>query len=193
MIIVGAGAAGCETLQILIEKGITDVVFYDKNPKSNFIANKYPIISNSKALKNEIVTNPNFCVAIGHPRMREKMYNSLCSLNAVPKNVISNNTHLLYSIEEKSIIIQPGVCISAYGKIGKSTLIHANSVIGHQVQIGAFVNISPLCSIIGPCIIGNYSYIGAGSIVMPKVKIGNYVYISPGSIVNKDLKDFETY
>ncbi|MEA1874016.1 MAG: hypothetical protein U9N51_06260 [Bacteroidota bacterium] len=193
MIIAGAGAAGHEALQILIEQGLSDIVFYDQNSKQSIVANKYIVINDIDTLINRINIKPDFCVAIGHPRIREKMYNILYSLKAKPINVISQNTHLLYSLKQNGIIIQPGVCISADGEIGKSTLIHANSVIGHQVHIGDFVNISPLCSIIGPCKIGNYSYIGAGSIVMPNVEIGNNVYISPGSVVNKNINDFETY
>jgi len=72
-------------------------------------------------------------------------------------------------------------------------MIHSNSVIGHSVQIGDFVSISPLVSIVGPSVIGSYSFIGAGSVVLPGTRIGTNVIIPAGSVVKHDLKDFETF
>ena len=44
---------------------------------------------------------------------------------------------------------------------------------------------------ISPVLIGKYSFIGAGSKILPGVKIGKGAIVSAGSIVNKDVGDFE--
>ncbi len=193
MIIVGAGSAGKETSGILMQDSNEDLVFFDPNCKMNKIWNKFQVISDLKILKKLINSNPHFCVAIGQPRKREKMFNSVLKLGALPKNIISKSAYSLSGIADNGTIIQPGVKISYDVIIGKSCFIHANSVIGHKVFIGDFVNISPLCSIIGPCKIEDYTYIGAGSIIMPNITIGKNCYITPGSTVNRDIKDHETF
>ncbi|MDD2387897.1 MAG: hypothetical protein PHP52_14065 [Bacteroidales bacterium] len=193
MIIVGAGSAGKETSGILMQQTDEEIIFFDQINHENLIWNKFAVYSDFEVIKSFLTNNPEFCVAIGQPRKREKMFDLFLSFRAKPKNIISKNANLLSNIDDNGTIIQPGVCISYDVNIGKSCFIHANSVIGHRVKIGDFTNISPLCSIIGPCEIGNYSYIGAGSIIMPNITIGKKCHITPGSIVNKHLKDYETF
>jgi sugar O-acyltransferase (sialic acid O-acetyltransferase NeuD family) len=193
MIIVGSGSAGKETSGIIMLQSDEEIFFFDNNPKENLIYGKYHVISNIKKIIEIIKKDNKFCVAIGHPRIRARMFNFMLEIGAKPANVVSYKSFILSSIYENATIIQPGVCISYDVKIGKSNMIHANSTIGHKVEIGDFVNISPLCSIIGPTKIDDFTYIGTGSIVNPGLYIGKYSYITPGSIVKRDVKDYETY
>jgi sugar O-acyltransferase (sialic acid O-acetyltransferase NeuD family) len=193
MIIVGAGSAGKETLGIISHISDEEIFFFDKSPKENLVYGKYPVISIEEKLIEILIKDHKFCVAIGHPRIRKKMFDFMLRIGAEPGNVIAKNSFILSTIYENATIIQPGVCISYDVKIGKSNMIHANSVIGHKVEIGNFVNISPLCSIIGPTKIDDFAYIGAGSIIYPELYIGKYSYITPGSIVKRDIKEYETY
>jgi len=195
MIIIGSGSAGKETLGMLLEQGKTDnLFFYDENKNAeDFIFNKYMVIKTTEELIKALKVDNRFCVSIGNPRRRRKIFDKLIQLKAKPSNVIWDEKMSISKLQENASIIQPGVYISYDVQIGKSCLIHNNTSIGHKTIIGDFVNIGPLCSLIGPCIIGDETYISAGSIILPNIKIGNNVYINPGSIVNRDLKDFETF
>lgn len=192
MIIVGAGAAGIESSGLFMKQSEEEIIFYDNKIIESKIWNKFSVINDIETIKQILKINPKFCVAIGNPRRREKMFNLMIKLGAKPTNIIVSKT-ILSKVNENATIIQPGVCISFDVKIGKSCLIHNNSSIGHKITIGDFVNISPLCSIIGPCKIGDYSYIGAKSVIMPNINIGKNTYIKPGSVVNRNLKDYETF
>ncbi|HPX75221.1 MAG TPA: hypothetical protein PLW77_01420 [Bacteroidales bacterium] len=192
MIIVGAGAAGIESSGLFMKQSEEEIIFYDNKIIESKIWNKFSVINNIETVKQILKINPKFCVAIGNPRRREKMFNFMIKLGAEPTNIIVSKT-ILCEVNENATIIQPGVCISFDVKIGKSCLIHNNSSIGHKITIGDFVNISPLCSIIGPCKIGDFSYIGAKSVIMPNINIGKNTYITPGSVVNRNLKDYETF
>lgn len=194
MIIVGAGSAGKETSGILMQQSTDDIFFFDINKNcSKLIWGKYPVISSEEKLNAILKLNPEFCVAIGNPRMRKKMFDLLMKMGGVPKNIISQNSSSLSKIHENASIFQMGVILSYQIEVGKSCLIHANSVIGHKVKIGDFVNISPLCSIVGPSEIGNEVFIGTSSIILAGIKIGNNALIPAGSVVNRDLKEFETF
>lgn len=195
MIIAGAGSAGKETMEIYLSTGEKDVVLYDDNKiKNTELFDDQQIICTENELIAEIKKNPLFCVAIGNPRRREKLFDKILSLGGIPANIM--NTNLFYCISDISqngSIIQPGVNISYGFEMGKSCMLHANSTIGHKVKLGNFINIGPSCAIIGPCEIGDYSYIGAGSVILPHHKIGRNVVISAGSVVDRDLADYETF
>lgn len=196
MIIVGAGSAGRETLEIILADGsFSHIVFFDNNQNCDkYVFDKYKIIKTTANLKTEIANDPDFCIAIGNPRKRKKMYNLLIELGGQARNAIyPDKVHSISTLYENGLIIQPGVNISYDVKIGKSCMIHGNSSIGHKVKIGDFINIGPLCVIIGPCIINDETYIGSGSIIHPHITIGHNVFINPGSVVTKNLNDYETY
>lgn len=193
MIIVGAGSAGKETSGILMQESNENIVFFDQNYSGEKIWNRFPVITEIDELKPIITSNPDFCVAIGHPRKREKLFNLLLEIGAISKNMVSKKANILSETPVNGTIIHSGVCISYDVTIGTSCFIHANTVIGHKVALGNFVNISPLCSVVGPCKIDDYAYIGAHSLILPNITIGKYSYITPGSIVNRDIKDYETF
>ena len=196
MIIAGAGSAGIETLGIYLSTGKTDVVLFDDKSNTNveFLGQQYKIISAKEDLLCQISRNPEFCVAVGNPRMREKLFERLVALGGIPTNILNDKLfYIISNIPQNGSIIQPGVNISYGFEMGKSCMLHANSTIGHKVKLGNFINVGPSCAIIGPCEIGDYSYIGAGSIILPHHKIGKNVVVSAGSVVNKDLADYETF
>lgn len=195
MIIAGAGSAGIETLAVYNNGEIidNDIVFFDnKLTENNFIPPQYRIINDIEELKYFIERNPNFCVAVGNPRLRAKLFDTLMQNGGNPVLVKSKNIMQLSEIGDNGSIIHPSVTISYGCKFGKSAMLHAGCVIGHKVEIGNFANVGPLASIIGPCKIGNYAYIGAKSLILPNVKIGNNAFIEAGAIVEKDVADFET-
>lgn len=195
MIIAGAGSAGIETLGVIVSNENIDneIVFYDnKISQNNFIPPQYRIINDIEELKLFIEKNPDFCVAIGNPRLRAKVFEALLQIGGNPVLVKSKNSMLLSEIAHNGSIIHPNVTISYGCSIGKSAMLHSGCVIGHKVEIGNFANVGPLASIIGPCKIGNYAYIGAKSLILPNVKIGNNAFIEAGAIVEKDVADFET-
>jgi len=194
MIIAGAGSAGKETLGLLL--GVNknaEVIFFDENASLKLVFDKYPVINNIEQLKVQLAKNPSFCVAIGHPRKRQKMFEKITDMGGRSLNIYAPNYSGISHFADNGSIFQPGVVISYEVEVGKSCLIHANTVIGHKVQIGDFVNISPLCSVIGPSKIGHNTHIGSGSIILPGVSLGCNVIIKAGSIVDRDIKDYETF
>ncbi len=193
MIIVGAGAAGIEVLYILQTLDYKhDIFFYDEKHAKSSISN-FRVLNKIQQIKNLDSSKCNFCVAIGNPRKRKKLFTEFISHGFTPANIISKEIINLSKFEENSIIIQPGVSISFDVKLSASCMIHTNSVISHNVTIESFVNISPLCTILSDVLIGEQTYIGAGSVIQSGIKIGKNAYITPGSVVKRNIADFETF
>ncbi len=194
MIIIGAGSAGIETSSILIKNNYKkEVYFFDKNINTPKLVNGIKVINNENDLILQLSLCKNFCVAIGNNRIRSKVFWEILKLGGVPANIISLQTTITDTFSENGTIIQPGVVVSYGFSLGNSCMIHANSVIGHKVEIGDFVHISPLAHLIGPLSIGSYTFIGSSSIIFPNIKIGEHCVIPAGSVVKRDVEDYEVF
>lgn len=65
------------------------------------------------------------------------------------------------------------------------TLAHNVHILAHDASTKRYLGYSK----IGRIYIGDNTFIGAGTIVLPKVKIGSNVIIGAGSVVTKDIPD----
>lgn len=72
-----------------------------------------------------------------------------------------------------------GVVIGAGSEIGKNTIIRQNVTIGGKNVNGQFV-----CPIVGDNVM-----IGAGAVLLGKIRIGNNVQIGANSVVLDDVPD----
>lgn len=197
MLIIGTGGLAIEIFAMIIEYKLSEsVTFYDENTNApSILYNKYKVIKEESEVKQFLKSDsPEFIVGIGNPRIREKLTNKLKNYGGKNSKIISKDSAIFqFNNYPEGTIIQPFVGISHGLQLGEGCAIHTHACIGHAAIIGKYVNIGPAVNIIGPTEIGDYSYIGAKSLIMPNLKIGKQVIVSAGAIVNKDLKDFETY
>ncbi|CDC00762.1 putative acetyltransferase [Bacteroides sp. CAG:443] len=82
-----------------------------------------------------------------------------------------------------------GVIIQACTQIGKHCIVNTGASIDHECVIGDFVHISPKVTLCGNIHVGEGTWIGAGTVVIPGVKIGRWSIIGAGSVVDKDIPD----
>lgn len=196
MIIAGAGSAGKEALALYLSTGKNDVILYDDNKNcEDYIFDKFKVMKTEEELKKAIENNPEFCVAIGHPRLRKKVFEKIIALGGVPRSIV--NRDMTYSVsklaDNNACIYHPCASISYDFKTGISCLIHSGVVISHKVTLGNFVNVSPSCTIIGPCEIGDETYLEVGSTILGHHKIGHNAIIKAGKVVDRDVMDYETF
>jgi len=129
-------------------------------------------------------------IAVGEPLGRKKL-----------KEKIEDNK---YNI---TTLIHPSIYISECTKIGKGSIICANSfiscdtiigsnvlvlhntIIGHDNSIGNNSVIAGSVAIGGECKIGGNTYIGLGAIVKEHTSIGDNTIIGMGSVVFRDVTD----
>jgi sugar O-acyltransferase (sialic acid O-acetyltransferase NeuD family) len=199
MIIYGAGAAGIETVALILkEKNIIDICFFDEDKTKqniNIGIHNFPVLHSHKELQDFIQqSNDNrYLITIGHPRLKEKMEKKISKLPVISSMYISKNAWVFDSaFIDNGSIIQPNTFISFQSTIGKFVTLHINSTVGHKAKIGDYTNIGPGCNIIGPCEIGDFCFIGAGCIIYPDVKIGKNAVISSGSIIKNDVPEYHS-
>lgn len=196
MLIIGAGNLGKHVLDILLYDGLLEeVAFYDDRSDIPDLVYGFPVFRDEKTVIDFFKkTGPSFIAAVGNNRLREKVTQRFEKLGGVYVSLISSKACIskLTSLEQP-IFIQPFVTLAHHVIAGKGCTLHANSVIGHDVILGNFVSVATLTTLIGPCEIGDYSFIGTQCLVMPGVKIGKHVVVGARSTVRRDLADYETY
>ena len=93
----------------------------------------------------------------------------------------------------QSVILEPGVFVMANAyiaprtKIGKCTMIKANTNIGHDVIIGPISHVA-MGAIIVSCVeLGYCSNIAVGATVLAHCKIGDYAMLGASSLATHDV------
>ena len=140
----------------------------------------YPVLRSSE------VQGP-LIVSIGNNGIRARLVDSLSVTygKAIhPSAIISDSAY----IGEGSVVMQ-GAIIQSCAQIGKHCIVNTGASIDHECVIEDFVHISPHCTLCGNVSVGEGSWIGAGTVVIPGVKIGKWCVIGAGSVVTKDIPD----
>lgn len=59
----------------------------------------------------------------------------------------------------------------------------------HECRRGNGVRVGPGANLAGVVPVSDYSFIGTGAVVLPRIKIGADVIVGAGSLVTKDVPD----
>ena len=194
MIIVGAGGHAKEVLGIVRSqyKNI-DIFFYDdvtKNLPSLFL-NEFVILRNEVEVREVFKKNSDFVLGIGGSTHRYKLGERFMKWGGELKSVICSSASIgHYNMKlGEGLNIMMGAVVTEAVTIGKGSLIHVQSSIHHDCQIGEYCEILPGSHLLGNVKIGNCTSIGSGAIVLPKISIGSGVVVGAGAVVTKNVGD----
>ena len=193
MVIAGAGGFAREMLEILLQQDYNGEVFFfdDVDPLNKKVYDTYTVLKNPEELQQVFARNKKFCLGIGGPLARQKLYNKLTALGGICETIISPHAYLGKNKIEigQGSSVSTGTVITTNIAIGKGCLINLNCTIGHGTVIGDFCELSPGVHISGNCTINNFCSIGTGAVLLPHITIGNNVTIGAGAVITKNIED----
>jgi sugar O-acyltransferase (sialic acid O-acetyltransferase NeuD family) len=198
ILIVGAGGFGREVFWLISEINSCnhewDVLGFlddDKNALDNF--ENYPAIIgtiNDYDVINNRYNGTVFIInAIGDPDTRKK---TVCSLNNVgakwatlihPTASIGTNS----TIKEGSILTRNSI-VTCDAKIGCHVHINIFSSCDHDTTIGDFCTISPKVDVQGGAQLGEGVFLGGSAVVLPKARVGDWSRVGALSLVLRNVK-----
>lgn len=196
MIVAGAKGLAGELLEIFLQKNeLADLCFFD-NVSGNApdkLHDQFPVIRSFDEARDFFArTGINtFCLGLGSPLLRHRLASRFTEIGGALTSVISAKADIGHfgSVIGDGCCILPGVVITSNVRLGKGCLINPHATISHDSVLGDFVEVSPGVNVTGNCIIGDFSFLGANSVILPKIRVGKNVMVAAGAVVTKDVPD----
>jgi len=195
IIIVGAridGHAGVVVNAIVSRNEYEIIGFIDNTPElQGTIINGVPVIGSTDDIANIKLPVNNFHIAIGDNLARFRLQKSLKNLGCKPITIV----HPAATVSELNVkigdgsFIGPNAIINNGSTIGATCIINSGAIVEHDNIYGDAVHVAPGVKTGGRVRIGDYSFIGVGSSILPDVEIGSGALIGSGSTVTKNVKN----
>jgi sugar O-acyltransferase (sialic acid O-acetyltransferase NeuD family) len=92
----------------------------------------------------------------------------------------------------KDVAIFENVFLGPNSSIGSHTIVHAGSMIAHDVKIGENCFIAPGAQLLGGVTVGNNVFIGSNAVCLPKSKIEDGATIGAASVISGIVQEGTT-
>jgi sugar O-acyltransferase (sialic acid O-acetyltransferase NeuD family) len=195
MLVIGAKGFAKEMLEIFHQNNtLNDLVFYD-DVNADIEDKLYGLFTILKTPEEAIhyfnTVSKEFTIGIGNPLLRYKLAQKFIEYGGELTSVISPFAKIgFYGIEiGKGANVLTDAIITSNVKIGIGCLINKQVMVGHDVIIGDFAELTPSVNVGGHCQIGSHTIIGMNATILPKIKIGKNVVVASGAVVTKDVPD----
>lgn len=190
MIVAGAGGHALEVLESLARKdpGIHPAFFSDEKKFNPFLPKNLSLIHSLEDLSRFFERDPAFCFGVGNPIFRERLGELMESLGGklIPirdiTSLINPNVHGEFDAMAFSYVGPDTV-------LGKGVLVNVRANVHHNSVIGDYTEIGPGALVLGNVRIGKKCRIGAGATMLPGVEIEDYAIIGAGAVVTKNVKE----
>ncbi|BBP45519.1 acetyltransferase [Thiosulfatimonas sediminis] len=151
----------------------------------------YPLLGYDRDLIPLLNETPNCLITIGqlsNPKIRQSVYQHLCSLNANMLTVISAHAYVASTASiGKGTIVMHQALVNAYAQIGENGIINSQALIEHDCVIGNDCHISTGAKVNGGVTIGRGCFIGSGAVIKQGLSLSDNVVVGANSTVLRDI------
>lgn len=131
-----------------------------------------------------------FTCAVASPPIREIVIKKLLEKDAVFTDIIHESSIIHGNVKYgKGLIVSPFSIIGDSSIMGDFVVLNGFASIGHDCMIGDYSCIMSHCDITGHTEIGQKVFFGGGARTIPKAKIEDEAYIGAGSVVLRKVKN----
>lgn len=194
IVVYGAGGLGREIFQLLqkinrVQNSPMLSGFIDDNVPMGTAFGRYEVVGDG-AFINSLAHPTNVVLAIGDPKIKKKVADSLTSswltYPVIVHPSVEIEEELLANIGEGSIITA-GNLLTVDIKIGRHVLLNLGCTVGHDVQIGDYCSVMPGVNISGNVTLEEGVFVGTGAKILNNLTIGARTKIGAGAVVTQSL------
>jgi UDP-perosamine 4-acetyltransferase len=129
-------------------------------------------------------------VAIGDNALRHRLGLMLQAMGYELISAIHPNATISPSaVLGAGVAVMAGAVINASARIGAMAIINTGAVVDHDCVLGEATHLGPISALAGNVHVGDESFLGVGSKVIPGVTIGHRVCVGAGAVVVCDIPD----
>jgi sugar O-acyltransferase (sialic acid O-acetyltransferase NeuD family) len=199
MSVVFLGAANPETIRMIRAVQAVDPTF----SAAGFIDNDvrkagtqffgYPVLGGFEVIEELQAQGHRFVNLItGSTRVRYETSREMAARGCQFVNFIHPSVDLAMVELGVGNYVQEAVVLQAAVAIGDNSSIHMGSLIGHESIIGNSVFIAHGCRVSGSVTVGDGTFLGTSSVVLPRLAIGKWATVGAGAVVTRDVPDYAT-
>lgn len=196
MVIIGLGGLTKDILSdLLLQYSKNELLFFTDIENDNsidfFIKAGLQVSSKSMDLANHFEKDNRFLILVGHNKARSELVEKYRILGGQPHHFISNSANInreLCSLSTVNTVIMNEAQISAGAVVEEGAIVSQYAYVGHDATLGKYAFMAGYSGISNGHI-GDYSFIGLKSVVLPGRSIGKNATIGAYSMVNKSIPD----
>lgn len=136
-------------------------------------------------------TDCEFVVAIGNPRIRQKVVNAMLSIGKPSFATLVHPT-VRYSNTvsfKQGCIICAGCIFTADVKIGEHNIINLNVTVGHECEFSPFVTVAPMVAVSGNVTAHELVEVGTGAAIRQGVTLERGSMLGMGGVLTKSMQE----
>ena len=193
VIIIGANIEGqlAAVLDLINSMKSHEVIGFLDNEINKDITHGHmtiPYLGSSDDLSNIDFPDAKFHIAIGDNHSRTIIMERLAKLKKQVITLVHPTAFVSQTCElGMGSFVGAGAILNGNTVVGDICIIEAGCIIQNNTRINDAVCISSGCSIAARVIIGDESFIGIETCVLPDISIGKGVMISAGMVVSSDI------
>lgn len=130
-----------------------------------------------------------YVCAIADSEVRERICKEFIANGARFIDLIHHTCKIGYSSTTgRGLIMAMYSCITENAKLGDFVIVNAYTSIGHDAVIDDYCTLSAHCDITGHTVLGKSVFLGSSAVITPGVMVGDYARVGAGSIVVRKVK-----
>lgn len=197
MVIVGLGGLTKDILhELLVQHGKEKLLFFteiENDPYLDYFKSNglYTSVNPDDVTDHFKMVDNRFLICVGDNTQREKLVAKYQKLGGVPHYHFSATANVdfeLCNISRVNTIIMNSAHISAGATIEDGVIISQFAYAGHHATMGRYSFLGAFSGVSNSNV-GEFSFIGVQSALLPGQNIGKYVFVGAFSMVNKYLPD----
>jgi sugar O-acyltransferase (sialic acid O-acetyltransferase NeuD family) len=194
VVIIGAGGFGREVLDVFdacnhvkMKYDVLGFIVENEYYTPNSIVNDKPVLGDLTWLmahKNEVFV----VCAIGIPQHRRRIIQQVRKMGCRFCNIIHPTAILTRWVRMgEGVIITAGCILTNQIQIGCHVHINLDCTIGHSAVLEDFATLAPGVHVSGNVLVGTGCYIGTGTNIIEKKQLGEWSIIGAGSMIVEDV------
>jgi sugar O-acyltransferase (sialic acid O-acetyltransferase NeuD family) len=192
VVIVGAGGFGREVLGYVLDAYGADPTYTvagfldDDPPDLGGLGLAYPVLDGIAAYQPRPADR--FVIAVGEPKLRARLAESLASRGAAFLTVIHPNSYVSTTATVgEGCIIAPFATIGAHASLGDHSVLTFCASIGHDATVGRWCALSPHSVTNGGSRVGDRVFLGAHAVINPLQSVGDGAKVAAGAVVYRSV------
>ncbi|NKI91487.1 sugar O-acyltransferase (sialic acid O-acetyltransferase NeuD family) [Hymenobacter sp. 1B] len=179
-------------LQCLTAAEREQVVFFDDltpNQPSH-ILDRYPLLRSVAEAQDYLArTDHRFVLGLGGPALRQRLAVQFQGWGGVLTTTMAATAVVGPHVAGVGVgaNIMHYVLVAPSARLGEGVLLNAGAAVHHDVEVGAYCEVSPGARLLGRCRLGSSCQVGAMAVVLPDVVIGVNAIIGAGAVVTRNV------